>query len=41
MALWTKFKELVDRLAGDERPARILREEELRLALRRCSYARR
>jgi uncharacterized tellurite resistance protein B-like protein len=32
MALWTKFKELVDRLAGDERPARNLREEELRLA---------
>ena len=32
MALWTKFKELVDSLAGDERPARNLREEELRLA---------
>ena len=32
MALWTKFKEFVDRVAGDQRPVRNLREEELRLA---------
>ncbi len=32
MALWAKFKEFVDRVAGDERPARNLREEELQLA---------
>jgi uncharacterized tellurite resistance protein B-like protein len=32
MGLWTKFKDLVDRVGGEERPARNLREEELRLA---------
>ena len=32
MTLWAKFKELVDRVAGEDQPARNLREEELRLA---------
>jgi uncharacterized tellurite resistance protein B-like protein len=32
MPLWNKFKELVERLAGDESSAENLREEELRLA---------
>jgi uncharacterized tellurite resistance protein B-like protein len=32
MPLWTKLKELVDRVAGDESRAENLREEELRLA---------
>ena len=30
--MWTKFKNLVDRIAGDEQPARNLGEEELLLA---------
>ena len=32
MTLWAKFKELVDRVAGEDQLARNLREEELRLA---------
>jgi uncharacterized tellurite resistance protein B-like protein len=32
MGLWAKFKDFADRVAGEERPARNLREEELRLA---------
>ena len=32
MTLWAKFKELVDRVSGEDQPARSLREEELRLA---------
>jgi uncharacterized tellurite resistance protein B-like protein len=32
MTLWAKFKELVDRVAGEEHSARNLRKEELRLA---------
>ena len=32
MGLWTKFKEFVDRVGEEKRPARNLREEELRLA---------
>jgi uncharacterized tellurite resistance protein B-like protein len=32
MTLWAKFKELVDRVTGEEQQARNLREEELRLA---------
>ena len=32
MTLWAKFKELVDRVAGEDQLARKLREEELRLA---------
>lgn len=32
MTLWTKFKELVDRVTGEDQLARNLREEELRLA---------
>ena len=30
--LWTRLKDFVDRVAGDERPLRNLRDEELRLA---------
>lgn len=32
MSLWTKFKQLVDRVAGEDQRALNLREEELRLA---------
>ena len=32
MTLWAKLKELVDRVAGEDKPPRNLREEELRLA---------
>ena len=32
MGLWAKFKEFADRVAAEERPARNLREDELRLA---------
>ena len=32
MGLWTKFKEFVEGVGGEQRPARDLREEELRLA---------
>ena len=32
MTLWTRLKDFVDRVAGDERPLRNLRDEELRLA---------
>jgi uncharacterized tellurite resistance protein B-like protein len=32
MTLWAKFKELVDRVAGEEHPAGNLHKEELRLA---------
>jgi len=32
MTPWAKFKELVDRVAGEDQPARNLRDEELRLA---------
>jgi uncharacterized tellurite resistance protein B-like protein len=32
MTLWTKFKELAARVAGEEQPTRNFREEELRLA---------
>ena len=32
MGLWTKFKEFADRIGGEEKPARDLREDELRLA---------
>ena len=37
--LWTRLKDFVDRVAGDERPLRNLRDEELRLRL--CSSVRR
>ncbi|HYJ58890.1 MAG TPA: TerB family tellurite resistance protein [Methyloceanibacter sp.] len=32
MTVWTRFKELVDRVAGHEMPARNFQEDELRLA---------
>jgi uncharacterized tellurite resistance protein B-like protein len=32
MTVWTRFKDLVDRVAGQERPARNFHEDELRLA---------
>jgi uncharacterized tellurite resistance protein B-like protein len=32
MTVWTRFKDLVDRVAGQERPARDFHEEELKLA---------
>ena len=32
MTLWAKFKDLVDRVAAEQQPARNLREDELRLA---------
>jgi uncharacterized tellurite resistance protein B-like protein len=32
MTVWTRFKDLVDRVAGHERPARNFHEDELRLA---------
>ena len=32
MGLWAKFKDFADRVAAEERPARNLREDELRLA---------
>jgi uncharacterized tellurite resistance protein B-like protein len=32
MGLWTKFKDFVEGVGGEKRPARDLREEELRLA---------
>jgi uncharacterized tellurite resistance protein B-like protein len=32
MTLWAKFKDLVDRVAGERQPALSLREEEMRLA---------
>ena len=32
MTVWTRFKDLVDRVAGHEKPARNFHEDELRLA---------
>jgi len=32
MTVWTRFKDLVDRVAGQERPARDFHEDELKLA---------